>query len=333
MRSPVSVAHMARLCAAVCSLVALALLPGGVAQAVVPQITVYGTTAASTAGATYSGGTIAVSSTTQLDDGATVTGNIVDNGTLLFNQSAGNLLTISSTISGTGTLTLMNSGTLRLTGTTGSVAIPSSGTRGLIPLNLTTNVNSGVLTGALSGTTQNTIFQLGVGGTGTLNIAGGLVTGTSWHIGAGSGGVGTVNVSSGTFAPRGGIVVGGTAAGATNGNGGSGTLTITGGLVGDTAFIQSSLSVASSIASGTGSTGLVTITGGTLGAAAIYIGDVGSGTMTLNSGYLKLSQGYIGNSSGAQGTVNLLGGTTANGSNFQVGGTGSGSLTINASLV
>lgn len=330
MRSPVSVARTARLCAAVCSLVVLALLPGAVAQAIPPQITVYGTTAASNAGATFAGGTIAVSSTTRLDDGATVTGNIVDNGTLLFNQSAGNLLTISSTISGTGTLTLMNSGTLQLTGTTGSVAIPSSGTRGLIPLNLTTNVNSGVLTGALSGTSQNTIFQLGVGGTGTLNIAGGLVTGTQWNLGVGTGDVGTVNVSSGTLGPRGGLMIGGVV----SGTGGSGTLNITGGLVGDTAFLASSLTGASRLGAGVGSTGLLTLTSGTFGTSnAIYIGDVGTGTMTVNSGYLKLNQGFIGYSSGAQGTVNLLGGTTANGSKFQVGGTGSGSLTINASLV
>ena len=38
-----------------------------------------------------------------LNNGATVTGNVIDNGTLQFNQS-GTTLTISNVISGTGTL-------------------------------------------------------------------------------------------------------------------------------------------------------------------------------------------------------------------------------------
>ena len=52
------------------------------------------------------GGTIDPGDTVLLNNGATVTGNITDNGTLQFNQSAGNTLTISNTISGTGTLSL-----------------------------------------------------------------------------------------------------------------------------------------------------------------------------------------------------------------------------------
>ena len=56
------------------------------------------------------GGTINPGDTMLLNNGATVTGNITDNGTLQFNQSAGNTLTISNLISGTGT------GTLNVTG-------------------------------------------------------------------------------------------------------------------------------------------------------------------------------------------------------------------------
>ena len=41
--------------------------------------------------------------TVLLNNGATVTGNVIDNGTLQFNQS-GTTLTISNVISGTGTL-------------------------------------------------------------------------------------------------------------------------------------------------------------------------------------------------------------------------------------
>ncbi|MEN9666644.1 MAG: polymorphic outer membrane protein [Planctomycetota bacterium] len=290
--------------------------------------TIYGTTAAGQAsgGTNYAGGTITASGTVQLDDGATVSGNIVDNGLLLFNQSAGNLLTISNTVSGNGTLTLMNSGTLRLIGVSQTI-----NQRGYIPLNMTINANSGVLTGSgAAQATQNTIFQLGVGGTGTLNIAGGLVTGTSWHVGVGSNSVGTVNVSSGFFAPKGGLLLGGTV----GGTGGSGTLNITGGLVGDTEFISASLGTTSSVASGAGSTGLITITNGTFGSSSqLNIGNFGSGTVTLNSGgFLKVGQIVLGNGSAAQGTLNLLSGTAKGMSTVVVGGTGSGVLTVNGSL-
>jgi autotransporter-associated beta strand protein/T5SS/PEP-CTERM-associated repeat protein len=290
--------------------------------------TIYGTTAAgqTSGGTNYAGGTITASGTVQLDDGATVSGNIVDNGLLLFNQSAGNLLTISNTVSGNGTLSLTNSGTLRLIGVSQTI-----NQRGYIPLNMTINANSGVLTGSgAAQATQNTIFQLGVGGTGTLNIAGGLVTGTSWHVGVGSNSVGTVNVSSGFFAPKGGLLLGGTV----GGTGGSGTLNITGGLVGDTEFISASLGTTSSVASGAGSTGLITITNGTFGSSSqLNIGNFGSGTVTLNSGgFLKVGQIVLGNGSAAQGTLNLLSGTAKGMSTVVVGGTGSGVLTVNGSL-
>jgi len=290
-------------------------------------LTIYGT-ASGELGPQYTAGTILASDTVKLNDGATVGGsnNLVDNGTLLFNQSAGNLLTISNTISGNGTLTLTNSGTLRLTGVSQTI-----NQRGYIPLNMTINANSGVLTGSgAAQATQNTIFQLGVGGTGTLNIAGGLVTGTSWHVGVGSNSVGTVNVSSGFFAPKGGLLLGGTA----GGTGGSGTLNITGGLVGDTEFISASLGTTSSVASGAGSTGLITITNGTFGSSSqLNIGNFGSGTVTLNSGgFLKVGQIVLGNGSAAQGTLNLLSGTAKGMSTVVVGGTGSGVLTVNGSL-
>ena len=98
-------------------------------------LTVYGTTAAATSGTNYPGGTITTSNTVRLDDGAIVSGtSIVNNGVLQFNQSAGNLLTISNTVSGNGTLTLTNSGTLRLIGVSQTI-----NQRGYIPLNMTIN--------------------------------------------------------------------------------------------------------------------------------------------------------------------------------------------------
>ena len=80
-------------------LVALACLFGG-ARSVHAATTTY-TTA-------YSGGTINPGDTVLLNNGATVTGNVTANGTLQFNQTQA--LTISNTISGTGTLSLTNTG-------------------------------------------------------------------------------------------------------------------------------------------------------------------------------------------------------------------------------
>lgn len=62
----------------------------------------------------YTGGMIDPGDTVLLNDGAAVTGDVIDNGTLQWNQTGA--LTISSTISGTGTLSLTNTGTLNLNG-------------------------------------------------------------------------------------------------------------------------------------------------------------------------------------------------------------------------
>ena len=85
---------------------------GWLASAAIANTTTYGTGQGSTV---YSDGTINAGDTVQLNDGATVSGNIVNNGALDFNQSSGTL-TISGTVSGNGTLNLTNSGTLSLTG-------------------------------------------------------------------------------------------------------------------------------------------------------------------------------------------------------------------------
>ncbi|MEI8370962.1 MAG: hypothetical protein WCJ31_21255, partial [Planctomycetia bacterium] len=101
-----------RLFAAAIFSAAVLAFAGSTASAIPPSgtLTVYGTATGET-GPQYTAGTILISDTVQLNNGATVGGvaNLVDNGTLLFNQSAGNLLTISNTVSGNGTLTLMNS--------------------------------------------------------------------------------------------------------------------------------------------------------------------------------------------------------------------------------
>lgn len=98
----------------------------------------------------YSGGTTISSGTLQLGNGGTsgsITGDVVDNGTLAFDRS--DTITFSGAITGTGSLNQMGSGTLILTGTSsysggttitaGTLQIGSGGTSGAIAGNVTDN--------------------------------------------------------------------------------------------------------------------------------------------------------------------------------------------------
>jgi|GEM_PF-7063360 hypothetical protein len=323
---PGGVAHLA---ARVALSVGLSIVTG-VAVAADP-ITIYGTTAAAaaSAGTTYTAGTIASGSAVQFDDGTIISGSsaITINGLLQINQSATNRLIISNTIAGSGTLSLIdtNSGTLQLTGT--------GATNRLIPLNMTITTSNGRLMGPqVSGTGIETgIFQLGASGTGTLNVAGGFVTGSAWQIGVGSTGVGTVNVTGGTFGPYGTLTVGGSS----GGSGGTGTLTINGGVVGDNPLTP--LNVGGfRFGVAQNSSGVATITSGTLratsiatqdGATGSFIGLAGTGSVGLNSGYLQAGHLTLGSGSTGRGTLTIAGGSAST-NNLTIGGTGNGTLTI-----
>ena len=178
------------------------------AQNVTSGTTIYGTGQSAT---DWTGGTIATGATLRLDDGSTVSGNAIIDGTLQFNQTGA--LTISNTISGAGTLSMTNTGTLTLAGLNGN----SYGQAG-VAMNMTTSVTAGTLS------TGTAPLYVGSTGTGTVNVAGGYVTtgGTS-SFGTEAGGVGTLNVSSGTFAFGN--------SGGNFGGKGLGTLNVSGGLV------------------------------------------------------------------------------------------------------
>jgi len=152
----------------------------------------------------YAGGTISPGDTVLLNDGATVTGNVTDNGTLQFNQTGS--LTISNTISGTGALSMTNTGTINLTG--------GSALGGGIALDMTTSAAAGLLQ-IRSGTGA---FYVGYTGTGSLSVAGGNVTVGALTISNTSTAFGSVTVSSGTL----------TAANFAIGGNGTGTLNMTG---------------------------------------------------------------------------------------------------------
>ena len=276
----------------------------------------------------YAGGTIAPGDTVQLNDGATVAGNITNNGTLDFRQTSGTL-TISNTVSGTGTLSLNGTGgTLQLSGTAPSTRF--------IPLNMTINANSGSLitaTSTVAGVNlviggQAGIIQLGQSGTGTLNVAGGSVTSNSLLVGQGNG-VGTINVSSGTLSPTNFLTLGGT-------GGGSGTLNVTGGVVGGSGVTN--MGNGMYLGRSGSSSGLITITGGTVSTLAdIRIGEVGSGTVSLANGYLRANNTNVGSGTTSVGLLSVTSGTADLRGFLVLGGTssgaGRGTLTVDGGLV
>jgi fibronectin-binding autotransporter adhesin len=264
----------------------------------------------------YSGGTINPGDTVLLNDGATVTGAITDNGTLQFNQSAGNTLTISNLISGTGTLSLTNTGTLNLTGT--------SGAANTVVLDMTTSASLGVLQmNAASGN-----LWVGGSGTGTLNVTGGYVSNNAGSLGERSLSVGTATVSSGTWANSGNLTVG---------SSGTGTLTMTGGLV----SVSGTLSKGSYGTINLNSGGTLQIgVGGTTGVLGVST-LTNNGTLLFNRSDASTYTGSIsgtgavskqgGGTLNFTGTSNYTGATAVNGGKLLVNGQlGNTAVAVNA---
>ena len=293
---------VARMSRVVFSIGALAYLLGGAPSARAQSTTTYGSGGSSN---TFTGGTISPGDTVLLNDGATVTGDVTADGTLQFNQSAGNTLTISNLISGTGTLSLTNTGTLNLTGT--------SGAANTVVLDMTTSASSGVLQmNAASGN-----LWVGGSGTGTLNMTGGRVSNSTGLLGFSAGSVGTATVSSGTWATSGDLTVG---------RNGTGTLIVTGGYVSN---------VNGFIAASTGSVGTATVSTGTwANSGNLTVGGAsrgGTGTLTMNGG-LVIVGGTL--SKNAASTINLnTGGTLQIGVGGVSGVLGVSTLTNNGTLI
>ena len=252
----------------------------------------------------YTGGAIDPGDTVLLNNGATVTGNVTDNGTLQFNQSAGNTLTISNTISGTGTLSLTNTGTLNLTGT--------SAQANTVVLDMTTIASAGLLQ-IRSGTG---LLYLGNGGTGTLNVSGGRVTNGICFIGRSAGSVGTVTVSSGTWVNTTSLQVGYSGTGTLNVNGGS---------------VTSPSTTISAFLNGVGS---ATVSSGTwANSGNLTVGNNTAGTLTMNGGLLVVG-GLLSTKAGS--TINLNAGGTLQigaGDIFGILLGGTGSLVNNGTLI
>jgi len=252
----------------------------------------------------YSGGTINPGDTMLLNDGALFTGNVTDNGTLQFNFSAGQVLNVSSTISGVGTLALTNSGTLNLSGTTVANAT--------IVLDMATSVSAGLLQ-IRSGIGS---LRIGSSGTGTLNVTGGRVTGLEGFLGYNAGSVGLAGVSSGTWATTTNLTVG---------RSGTGMLDVSGGRV---------TSNFANIGGQSGGFGTVTVSSGTLSMSSFFnLGRSGTGRLEVTGGLLTNFSGTIGLAAGGLGTATVSDGTWYNGGDLVVGASGTGKLTMTGGLV
>ena len=285
------------------ALVALACLFCGAPQAHAQSTTTYGTGGSSN---TFTGGTIAPGDTVLLNDGASVTGNVTDNGTLQFNQSAGNTLTISNLLSGTGTLSLTNTGTLNLTGT--------SGAANTVVLDMTTSASLGLLQ-IRSGTGT---LRVGNSGSGTLNVIGGRVSNAIGTIGSLAGSVGTATVSSGTWANSGDLIVGKAT---------TGTLNVSGGIVTNTNGTI-----------GSGTLGAATVSSGTwANSGDLVVGNFGTGTLNVTGGIVTNANGTLGlrvvKNDVSNGMATVSGGTWANSGGLTVGSSGNGTLNVTGGLV
>ena len=254
----------------------------------------------------YTGGTIAPGDTVVLNDGATITGAITDNGRLQFNQTSGTL-TMAGALTGSGTLSLTNAGTLMLTATTVFNGVG---------LDMTTMVDSGRL---LIGSSGGKSFFMGNtnGGIGTLSINGGGVTNASSYLGYATGGQALVTVTGGTWSN--GIFT-------YVGFDGSATLDIQGGSVsGQSCFVGKNA----------GSLGSLTVSGGTMSYSSnLTVGDSGTGSLTIGNGGLVAVKANV--VRGGAGTISLNAGGTlqiGTGTNTGVLLGGTGSLANNGTLV
>lgn len=260
---------------------------------------------------TYSGTTgaftINLGDTALLINGADITGDVTNNGTLEFGLTDN--LTVTNLISG--------SGNVLLTGTGGVITF--SGSNSYLG-GTTIRYGDLVITsgGVIYHPTANLDVGFDAGDSGTMTVSGGTVTNFDGDLGRLAGSTGTVVVSSGTWANERDLNIGYL---------GSGSLTISGGSV--TAVGTAILGRDS------GSSGALTISGGTLDVGGeLQVGFGGAGTLLVNGGEVFSNGGYIGVNSTSSGTATVTSGSWTLAGDLLVGFlSGPGTLNISGSGV
>jgi len=156
------------------------------------------------------------------------------------------------------------------------------------------------------------------------------VTSGTWNVPANWGGV-TPTDSNGAY-----ISNGGTALLPSNVTGAyykllvnAGTIDITGGALSSGNFNGAGAHLGSSA----GGWGTATVTSGTWSNDVLYVGESGSGSLTVDGGYVFDTQARIGYAEGGVGIATVNSGTWSNYSVLQIGDSGNGSLTINGGYV
>ncbi|MPW11763.1 autotransporter protein, partial [Paraburkholderia sp. CNPSo 3155] len=251
---------------------------------------------------TYTGGTTISGGTLQLGNGTTngsITGNVTDNATLVFDPASGTTMTEPGVISGTGQLQQVGTGTTVLTGTntyTGGTTI-SAGTlqlgNGTINGSITGNVtdNATLVFDPASGTTMNEsgaisgVGQVQQNGTGTT-----ILTGANTYTGGTTITAGTLQLGNGT--------TNGSITGNVTDNSifafdpASGTTMTESGVISGSGQVQQ-IGPGITVLSGTNTyTGGTTINAGTLQVSADSNLGAASGALTLNGGTLNTTASF-----------------------------------------
>jgi autotransporter-associated beta strand protein len=261
---------------------------------------------------TYTGGTMISGGTLFITGSASLPGNVTNHSALTFDQAAATVSTYAGVISGTGTVTKQDGGTVNLTGanlytgvttvSSGILNIQNSAALGS-PLSSTTVASGATLQvqGNIAPPEPLNLAGPGVGGLGVLDSLSGnnTVSGPVTLNGAA-----TIDADAGTLTISG--AVGGAAQNLTVG--GAGNVTLTGG-VGTTTGTLTKNGLGTLTLLGTASTftGGTTVNAGTLalGAANML---AGTGALAVNGGTLDL-----GATSQTVGAVSLNGGALNNG--------------------
>ena len=240
------------------------------------------------------------------------------------NGSAGNVELSEGTLSVNDWLVVArgsNSGTPQSTFTFSGGTVNKSGTGRTLIGDLNGSVGSMVLSNAAVYNSAGGTMTVSTGnGTGVLTVYGGTLNQTANDFVVANGnGSGTVNLYGGVVSNSAGSVYVG------SGAGGRGTLTVNNGVL----FSKSNLSLGQLA----GSSGFLNLSNGNVTAATLLVGQSGTGTVTQTGGTLtrisgsEWSEWKLGDAAGSMGTYNLQGGTLDSGAmNFQVGGTGRGTL-------